>query len=172
MSRGRRGPPPRRDVHVDLERGLPGGGRVRDRPEMTLRYASLDSPTLRNAYDAAMTKARRQLPIVVSGRPAAPPKVEWVQSEFLKTRIAHGYCSCHLAVEACPYANIGEQCDKFVPRTRTRRHHPPGWSPSATCSLTPTPAAGTARPSDTSGRHQPRTPPRHIQRSRPPTYTA
>ena len=84
-------------------------------PEMTLRYASLASPRLRAAYDTAMTKARRQLPVVVAGRPATPSKVEWLQSEFLKTRVAHGYCSRHLAAEACPYANICEQCDNFVP---------------------------------------------------------
>jgi hypothetical protein len=31
---------------------------------------------------------------------------------MLKTRVAHGYCSRQLAAEACPYANICEQCDK------------------------------------------------------------
>lgn len=84
-------------------------------PEMTLRYATLASPTLRAAYDDAMTKARRRLPIIAVGRPAVPTKVDWLQSEFLKTRVAHGYCSRHLAAEACPYANICEQCDNFVP---------------------------------------------------------
>jgi hypothetical protein len=44
-----------------------------------------------------------------------PAKVEWVASEFLKTRVAHGYCSRHLAAGACPYANICETCDNFVP---------------------------------------------------------
>ena len=33
---------------------------------------------------------------------------------MLKTRVAHGYCSRELAAEACPYANICEQCDFFV----------------------------------------------------------
>jgi integrase len=84
-------------------------------PEMTLRYATLASPTLRAAYDEAMMKARRRLPVVVAGRPAVSSKVQWLQSEFLKTRVAHGYCSRHLAAEACPYANICEQCDNFVP---------------------------------------------------------
>ncbi len=86
-------------------------------PEMTLRYATLASPTLRIAYDEAIGKARRQLPIAPAGRPApaAPAKVEWLASEFLKTRVAHGYCSVHLAGEACPYANICEQCDNFMP---------------------------------------------------------
>ncbi len=27
---------------------------------------------------------------------------------------AHGYCSRQLAAEACPYANICEQCDNYV----------------------------------------------------------
>ena len=84
-------------------------------PEMTLRYATLASSTLRAAYEEAMTKARPRLPVVVAGRPAVPSKVEWLQSEFLKTRVAHGYCSRHLAADACPYANICEQCDNFVP---------------------------------------------------------
>ena len=33
---------------------------------------------------------------------------------MLKTRVAHGYCSRHLAADACPYANICEQCDNFT----------------------------------------------------------
>ncbi|MQA14936.1 MAG: transposase [Pseudonocardiaceae bacterium] len=36
---------------------------------------------------------------------------------MLKTRIAHGYCSRHLAADACPYANICEQCDNFTTNT-------------------------------------------------------
>ena len=36
---------------------------------------------------------------------------------MLKTRVAHGYCSRQLAAEACPYANICEQCDNFVTTT-------------------------------------------------------
>jgi Phage integrase family len=86
-------------------------------PEMTLRYATLASPTLRIAYDQAIGKARRQLPIAPAApaAPIAPTKVEWLASEFLKTRVAHGYCSLHLAGEACPYANICQQCDNFMP---------------------------------------------------------
>jgi hypothetical protein len=41
--------------------------------------------------------------------------VEWLAQEMLKTRVAHGYCSRHLTAGACPYANICEQCDNFVP---------------------------------------------------------
>ena len=29
-------------------------------------------------------------------------------------RFAHGYCSRQLTAEACPYANICEQCDNYV----------------------------------------------------------
>jgi hypothetical protein len=36
----------------------------------------------------------------------------------LKTRVAHGYCSRDLVAEACPYANICEQCDNFVTTTQ------------------------------------------------------
>ena len=84
-------------------------------PEMTLRYATLASPTLRAGYDAAIGKVRRSLPVAPVGRPIVPPKVEWIASEFLKTRVATGFCSRHLAAEACPYANVCEGCDNFVP---------------------------------------------------------
>jgi integrase len=84
-------------------------------PEMTLRYAALGSPTVRAAYDEAMGKVRKLIPVASAGRPAAPSKVEWIASEFLKTRLTGGYCSRHLAAEACPYANVCETCDNFVP---------------------------------------------------------
>ncbi len=38
----------------------------------------------------------------------------WLEAEMLKTRVAHGYCSRDLAAEACPYANICEQCESFI----------------------------------------------------------
>ena len=73
------------------------------------------SPTLRSAYDEAIGKIRKRIPVAPAGRPALPAKVEWIASEFLKTRLAAGYCSRHLAAEACPYANVCETCDNFVP---------------------------------------------------------
>jgi len=84
--------------------------------EMTLRYASLASPTVRAAYEQAMAKVRTRqaLPLVIGGKPAVPDRVEWLRGELLKTRVAHGYCSRHLAAQACPYANVCEQCDNFV----------------------------------------------------------
>jgi site-specific recombinase XerD len=88
-------------------------------PEMTLRYASLAGPTVRGAYDAAMAKvrSRQQLPLIVADRPVVPDRVQWLHAEMLKTRVAHGYCSRHLAAEACPYANICEQCDNYTTST-------------------------------------------------------
>ncbi|MGH9296317.1 MAG: tyrosine-type recombinase/integrase, partial [Acidimicrobiales bacterium] len=84
-------------------------------PEMTLRYATLASPTLRGAYDIAIGKMRPRIPLTeTSRRPAPPDKVEWLASEMLKTRVAHGYCARELAAEACPYANICENCSNFV----------------------------------------------------------
>ena len=87
--------------------------------EMTLRYASLASPAVRAAYEAAMSKvqARQALFVAATGRPAAPDRVEWLRSEMLKTRVAHGYCSRDLVADACPYANICEQCDNYVAAT-------------------------------------------------------
>jgi integrase len=83
-------------------------------PQMTIRYATLASPTLRNAYDEAMGKMRRQFTLTPAGKPIIPDKVSWLSSEMLKTRVAHGYCSRHQAAGACPYANICETCDNFV----------------------------------------------------------
>lgn len=84
-------------------------------PEMTLRYATLASPTVRAAYDEAIAKARPRLPLIAEGHPPVPSKIDWLHSEMLKTRVAHGYCSRHLAQDACPYANICEQCDNYMP---------------------------------------------------------
>jgi hypothetical protein len=43
-------------------------------------------PTLRAAYDEAMSKVGRLIPVAPVGRPAAvPAKFEWIASEFLKT---------------------------------------------------------------------------------------
>jgi hypothetical protein len=83
-------------------------------PEMTLRYATLSSPTLRRAYDQAMGKLRPRIPLAPLGRPAMGDKVEWLASEMLKTRLAHGYCARELVAEACPYANVCENCANFV----------------------------------------------------------
>jgi site-specific recombinase XerD len=83
--------------------------------EMTLRYASLASPTVRAAYDQAMAKARNRLtpPVAPLGQAIVPDRVQWLNAEMLKTRIAHGYCSRTPIAEACSYANICEQCDNF-----------------------------------------------------------
>jgi integrase len=87
--------------------------------EMTLRYASLASPTIRAAYEDAMAKvqARRSLPLIIDDKPAVPGRVAWLRAELLKTRVAHGFCSRHLAAKACPYANVCGQCDNFVTTT-------------------------------------------------------
>jgi len=84
--------------------------------EMTLRYASLASPTVRTAYDQAMNKARSRLtlPIAPVGQAIVPDRVQWLRAEMLKTRVAHGYCSRNLVAQACPYANVCEQCDNFT----------------------------------------------------------
>jgi integrase len=87
-------------------------------PEMTLRYARLASPTIRAAYETAMTKVNGRRPlftIPAGGTRAVPSKVDWLHTEMLKTRLAHGYCSRDPIAGACPYANICEQCDNFVP---------------------------------------------------------
>ena len=80
-----------------------------------MRYATLATPTLRTAYETAMGKMRRQFTLTPAGRPIVPDKVAWLSAEMLKTRLAHGYCSRDPAAGACPYANICENCDNFVP---------------------------------------------------------
>lgn len=87
-------------------------------PEMTLRYAKLANPTIRAAYQAAIdhTRIGRTLPIAPGSSPTTvPDHVEWLRTEMLKTRLAHGLCSRDPAAGACPYANICEQCDNFTP---------------------------------------------------------
>ena len=87
--------------------------------EMTLRYASLAAPAVRTAYEQAMSKARSRFALVIApvGKPTVPDRVAWLRQEMLKTRVAHGYCSRQYAAEACPYANICEQCDNYVTST-------------------------------------------------------
>jgi integrase len=53
--------------------------------QMTVRYATLASPTLRVAYDDAVGKMRRQLTLTPVGRPIVPDKVVWRNSEMIKT---------------------------------------------------------------------------------------
>ena len=58
---------------------------------------------------------RKRIPVAPAGRPPVPAKIDWIASEYLKTRVATGYCSRHLAADACPYANVCETCDNFAP---------------------------------------------------------
>ena len=83
-------------------------------PAMTMRYATLSSPTLHAAYEQAIGRLRPRIPVGTPTRPAVPNHVEWLHSEMLKTRVAHGYCSRDLAAQACPYANICENCSNYV----------------------------------------------------------
>ncbi len=41
--------------------------------------------------------------------------MKWLHAEMLKTTLAHGFCARARAAGPCPYANICEQCDFFVP---------------------------------------------------------
>jgi hypothetical protein len=62
------------------------------------------------------SEARTRLTLTIApvGKPIVPDRIAWLREEMLKTRVAHGYCSRQLTAEACPYANICEQCDNFV----------------------------------------------------------
>ena len=122
-------------------------------PAMTLRYAALADGTVRDAYDAAIAKVRgrRELPLVVAGRPAIPNRVTWLRSEMLKTRVAHGYCSRHLAAEACPYATSASSATTTPPTSSSSRRCRPSSPTSRRCVTTPKPAAGTGRSPATPG---------------------
>jgi len=61
-----------------------------------------------------MGKMRRQFTLTPAGKPIIRDKITWLNSQMLKTRVAHGYCSRHEAAGACPYANICETCDNFT----------------------------------------------------------
>jgi hypothetical protein len=65
-----------------------------------------------------MEKVRARRPLLVlpaGGGRAVPSKIDWLHTEMLKTRVAHGFCSREPVAGACPYANVCEQCDNFVP---------------------------------------------------------
>ncbi len=85
-------------------------------PEMTLRYAHLASDTVKEAYDEAMHKMapRHRVPLAGPSGNLVPERVEWIHSEMLKTRLASGYCSRHLAAGPCQYANVCETCENFA----------------------------------------------------------
>ena len=85
-------------------------------PEMTLRYAHLASDTIRTSYDTAIAKARPTARFVAGPTGQfVPDHIDWLHSEMIKTRVAHGYCSRHPTAGACSYANICEQCDNYIP---------------------------------------------------------
>jgi hypothetical protein len=85
-------------------------------PGMTLRYARLANPTLRQAYDAARDRihATTRLPLIVGSRPPLPDPAQWLHAEAIKTRLAGGYCTRATVAGSCAYANICEQCDNFT----------------------------------------------------------
>jgi len=73
------------------------------------------SPALRTTYEHAIGGLRGQLDLAPAGRPVVPDHVTWLNAEMIKTRLANGYCTRHLAQGACAYANICETCDNFTP---------------------------------------------------------
>jgi site-specific recombinase XerD len=90
-------------------------------PEMTLRYAHLAADTIRTAYDTAIARTPASTRFIAgpTGQ-LVPDHIDWLHSEMIKTRVAHGYCTRHLAAGACTYANICEQCDNYIPDPNRR----------------------------------------------------
>jgi hypothetical protein len=108
-------------------------------PQMTLRYATLASPTLRTAYDEAMGKMRRQFTLTPVGKPILPDKVGWLHSEMLKTRVAHGYCARHQPPAPAHMPTSAKPATTTSP-------HPNSGMPSPTNSPTSRPSKPTPRP--------------------------
>ncbi|MDQ4033453.1 MAG: hypothetical protein M3332_14875 [Actinomycetota bacterium] len=88
-------------------------------PEMTLRYTSLASPTIRSAYDTAMAKvrSRQQLPLIVADRPVVPTGFSGYTPKYSRPASRTATAPRYLTADACPYANICEQCDNFTTST-------------------------------------------------------
>jgi site-specific recombinase XerD len=98
--------------------------------EMSLRYGHLFDSTVRQQYEQALEKVKRQyapdmyeLPVIQPKPPCAsipPAASDWMEEHTLKTRLAHGYYQRQLHEQACPYANICEGCSSFVPLPEAR----------------------------------------------------
>lgn len=98
--------------------------------EMSLRYGHLFDSTVRTQYDQALEKVKQRytteaftlqaVASEASGGEAASSDTGWIENHQLKTRLAHGYCLRPLSQQACPYANICEQCPSFSPLPKSR----------------------------------------------------
>lgn len=118
-------------------------------PQMTIRYSTLASPTLRTAYDQAIGSIKTQLTLTPVGRRIVPGKVSWLAGEMRKTRVAHGYNPRHAAGEACPHANICETCNNYTPAAEFIPPSPTNSPTSTPSKQMPNSAAGPARTTDT-----------------------
>jgi hypothetical protein len=94
--------------------------------------------SLRAAYDEAIGKVRKSLPIAPVGRPIVPAKVDWIASEFLKTRLAHGYIDAidgdSFDRDLTPYRYGGGGGGGRLRATTTNRQEPcPPVGPGVAC---------------------------------------
>lgn len=85
--------------------------------EMSLRYARLFDATVRAEYERALELAKTRLGPIPAGRTRLPMLTDgnWQEAPAVKARLAGGFCLRAPAQGACPYANICETCDNFVP---------------------------------------------------------
>lgn len=91
---------------------------------MSLRYGHLFDPTVRKQYEAALVEAKRQyspeMLEISTASPSGEPDAHWIESDKIKTRLAHGYCLRELAQQPCPVANVCERCPAFIPLLEER----------------------------------------------------
>ena len=112
---------------------------------MTIRYATLASPTLRAAYDEQGQDAKAVHP-TPAGKPIIPDKVSWLNSECSRPECTRLLFRARAAGAA--RADICDTCDNSVtgpeshrtPRPAHRRHR---------LHADRDPAAGTAKPPGT-----------------------
>ena len=115
-------------------------------PEMTLRYATLASPTLRAAYEKRWARCAPSYPIAPVGKPLIPDRVEWLRAEMLKTRVAHGYCARELPPGLPLRQHLRDLRQlRHRPRVRPRAASRPARRRPAPPRRRPPPAAGTSR---------------------------
>ena len=150
--------PPRQRRHVATGAHGPHGSRFRrDDPALRVARVADHSSRLRSGHDkgarSPTTLRRRHRTGTTTDR------VEWLRSEMLKTRVAHGYCSRELVADAAPTPTFANN-----PTTTSL---PPSFNPSSK------PNSPTSTPSATTPKHvvelrsrPPRT--RRRQHRRPP----
>ena len=118
---------------------------------MSLIYASLSDPTVKQQYQDALD--RHLGPDVTLADPAAdalrehrldPEAVSWLQTNFLKTELELGHCLRTPAEGPCEY-DLVLTCSKFLTTSEYAPAYEPVRPSSNSSSTTPPPVVGNGR---------------------------